>query len=258
MTPTTEFIDKGVTAMDAVSSSGTHQRKRESLTQTLIKELSDRIDRNIYRVGERMPSERELCAEFGVSRTVVREAVASIRLSGRLVSKQGVGIFVAEEIGPSVELGLVFDGHHRAALHIMELRIGIEVEAAGLAAERRSAQDLTEIVQAFDKLNHDQDSMQAAVQADFAFHLAIARASNNPHFPHLLQSTIRDVMFDLTLKRGGKTDAERRAYEIRTTGEHDAIMMAIMRSDSGAARNAMYKHLSDSINRYRKASNLPN
>src|SRR5690625_7364612 len=72
------------------------QKKSGSLTQTVIQELSHRLDTHLYRPGERIPSEQELCREFNVSRTVVREAIASLRLTGRLVSQQGVGVFVAD------------------------------------------------------------------------------------------------------------------------------------------------------------------
>ncbi|WP_237173848.1 FadR/GntR family transcriptional regulator [Paracandidimonas lactea] len=228
----------------------TQPHSRGSLTGTLIRELSNRLDRQIYRAGERMPSEHELCKEFGVSRTVVREAVASLRLAGRLVSKPGVGVFVVPPPASTVSLPHVSTADGRAALHVLELRIGLEVEAAGLAAERRTPQDMADIVAAYDACNTITDARRAA-EADYAFHLAIARASNNPHFPQLLQSSIRDVMLDLNVKRTGRPDAELAAYEKRTAREHDTIVTAIMRGDAGAARAAMFKHLNDSVERYR-------
>jgi len=228
-------------------------RGRGRLTDVVIKALTDRLDRHVYRPGERLPSEQELCAEFGVSRTVVREAVASIRLTGRLFSKPGIGVHVAVERAEGVTLTPGTLAGNRAALHIMELRMGIEVEAAGLAAERRTPRDLADIARAFDDFNSTGHDSTAAARADFAFHLAIARAANNPHFPQLLESAIKDVMLDLRLKRGGKADHERRDYEQRASREHSAIMFAIMRSDAGAARAAMFGHLGDSIQRYRQA-----
>src|SRR5690606_10985276 len=199
-----------------------------------------------------MPSEQQLCKEFGVSRTVIHEAVASIRLSVRLASKTGVGVFV---VAPNESLIDILPGtsaDNRAALHIMELRIGLEVEAAGLAAERRTPQDLADIVRAFDAFNAVNDDIKAAVDADYAFHLAIARASNNPHFAHLLESSIKDVMQDLKLKRMGKSPKTLATYEKRTAREHGVIMTAMMRGDPTAARTAMYRHLNDSVDRYRR------
>ncbi len=230
-------------------------RPHGTLTSTLIQELTRRIERQIYRAGDRMPSEQQLCKEFGVSRTVVREAVASIRLSGRLASKPGVGVFVVAPEEAAISIGQGLGADSRAALHIMELRIGLEVEAAGLAAERRTPQDLADIVHAFDTFNNVGSDSKAAVEADYAFHLAIARASNNPHFAHLLESAIKDVTQDLKLKRMGKSPKELAVYEKRTAREHGVIMTAIMRGDPAAARNAMYRHLNDSVNRYRRLIN---
>ncbi|MCH3846964.1 FCD domain-containing protein, partial [Campylobacter jejuni] len=66
--------------------------------------------------------------------------------------------------------------------------------------------------------------MEAAVKADYEFHLSIARASNNPHFPALLQAAVRDVMLDLNIKHGGKTPEELEVYETRNVQEHEAIL----------------------------------
>jgi|SRR5690625_1814994 len=231
------------------------QKKSGSLTQTVIQELSHRLDTHLYRPGERIPSEQELCREFNVSRTVVREAIASLRLTGRLVSQQGVGVFVADISNTDhlIDLPLAKQNTDlKAALHILELRIGLEVEAAGLAAQRRTSRDLVDIVHAFDASNQTHTDIRSAVEADFAFHLSIARAANNPHFAHLLKGAVQDVMVELALKRHGQTEPQRLEYEKRISTEHDAIMVAIVRSQPGAAREAMYQHLSESLKRYRR------
>jgi len=230
-------------------------KKSGSLTQTVIEELSHRLETHLYRPGERIPSEQALCQEFKVSRTVIREAIASLRLTGRLISQQGVGVFVADHANTDHLIELPLTQQHtdiRAALHILELRIGLEVEAAGLAAQRRTSRDLVDIVHAFDVSNKTHTDIRSAVEADFAFHLSIARATNNPYFAHLLTSAVQDVMVELALKRHGKTEPQWRQYEKRISTEHDAIMVAIVRSEPGAAREAMYQHLSESLKRYRR------
>lgn len=221
------------------------------LTDILIKAIADRLDRSIYRPGERLPSENALCQEFGVSRTVVREAVASMRQSGRLVSKPGIGVFVVEDQETTVDFSIDPSGDTRWALHIMELRMAIEVESAGLAAERRTPQDLADIVQAFDSFTAADVNMPAAIEADIAFHFAIARASHNPHFVKILASSVNEVTADLKIKHGGRTDQGLREYEKRTAREHGAILSAITRRDTQGARAAMTRHLADSIARYR-------
>ncbi|OZI30745.1 GntR family transcriptional regulator [Bordetella genomosp. 10] len=233
-------------------------RARSRLTDVVIEALSKRLDDRTYRSGDKLPSEHALCEEFQVSRTVVREAVASLRLSGQLVSKPGIGVFVTEDRERPIDFAVEPAGADpRWALHIMELRAGLEIEACGLAAERRSAADLSAIVEAFDAFNRASRDREAAVKADYAFHLAIARASNNPHFPALLQAAVGDVIQDLNIKHGGKTPAELEAYEARNAVEHEAILTAIMRRDPGAARAAMSRHLGDSIARYRKLLSQP-
>ncbi|MEI2414647.1 FadR/GntR family transcriptional regulator [Orrella sp. JC864] len=223
------------------------------LTDVLIKALSDRLDRKLYRPGERLPSERALCQEFNVSRTVVREAVASMRLSGRLISRPGLGLYVAQEADAPVDFVVPPAADERWALHIMELRLAIEVQAAGLAAERRTPQDLADIVQAFDAFAVSGADMATAIEADLAFHTAIARASHNPHFVQILATATQDMLLELKIKHGSeRKPAARAEYAKRTTREHAAIMTAITRRDTGAARTAMARHLGDSIARYRK------
>lgn len=223
------------------------------LTDLVIRALSDRLDRSVYRPGERIPSETELCKEFKVSRTVVREAVASMRLGGRLVSKPGLGVYVVEDHESPLDLAVPPNTDSRWALHIMELRLAIEVEAAGLAAERRTPQDLADIVQAFDAFAAAGDDRARAIEADLSFHCAIAKASHNPHFNQILGSVTQDVLLDLKIKHGTSARSTSRAdYQRRTSREHGTILAAITRRDTGAARAAMSRHLNDSIARYRK------
>jgi len=239
--------------MDAYLNDTKPAPPRGRLTDTVLRTLTERLDRQAYHAGDRMPSEQALCREFNVSRTVIREAMASLRLSGRVISRPGLGVFVTEDDGPPIDFDIAPGTDSRWALHIMELRLALEVEAAGLAAERRTSADLARIVEAFDAFNAAENDVAAAVQADFDFHRAIARASNNPHFPQLLEAAVKDVVLDLKIKHhGGRTMQEQRQYEKRTAREHGDIMAAIMRGDPAAARAAMARHLGESIARYRK------
>ena len=222
------------------------------LTDTLVKIIGERLDQGVYRSGARLPSENALCAEFRVSRTVVREAVASLRQSGRLISKPGVGVFVVEASVAPVALAPGPAGDSRRGLYIMELRMAIEVEAAGLAAERRTPEDLADIVKAFDAFALADTSHDATIAADIDFHFAIARASHNPHFANILAASIDEVSADLAYKHGGKPEQALADYRKRTVREHGAILSAVSRRDTSAARTAMTRHLSDSIARYRQ------
>lgn len=227
--------------------------RRGNLTEAVISTLSSRINAGTYAPGGKLPSEQELCREFGVSRTVVREAVASLRLGGRLISRQGLGVFVADRDSKRLNFEFEQIDDIRSAVQILELRLGVEAEAVMLAATRRTPAGLTDITQAFDNLNAlETDDIEREANADFAFHLAIARATNNPHFPQFLEALGRDITFDLRMKHGQWSGPSHRAYTKRVAREHGAILSAISQGNPKAARTALERHLNDSLQRYRR------
>src|SRR5215468_1434987 len=144
-----------------------------SLTHVLIERLTAQITSGELAPGARLPTEQELIAATGVSRTVVREAVAALRAEGLVITRQGVGAFVAETPRRPFRI----EGDELASLHhvieVMELRTGIEVEAAGLAAERASTADLRRIEDAYEAMRAAIGRGDAAVDEDFAFHCRI-------------------------------------------------------------------------------------
>jgi GntR family transcriptional repressor for pyruvate dehydrogenase complex len=227
--------------------------KRANLTEAVIHTLSARMDGGAYAPGDQLPSEQELCREFGVSRTVVREAVASLRLGGRLYSRQGLGVFVSERDTKRLEFELTPIDSVRSALQILELRLAVEVEAVTLAAARRTPAGLADITAAFDRLNGPgAEDVEEEAKADYAFHLAIARATNNPHFPQFLEALGKDIAFDLRLKHVQSAGASRAAYVKKIVREHGAILSAISQGEGKAARAALKRHLEESLNRYRR------
>src|SRR6478736_8511345 len=140
----------------------------KSLAHELITRLTADITSGNIPPGARLPTEQELIAATGVSRTVVREAVAALRAEGLVLTRQGVGAFVADAPRRPFRI----DGDELASLHhvieVMELRTGIEVEAAGLAAERASAADLRRIEGAYEAMHTAIGRGDAAVDEDFA------------------------------------------------------------------------------------------
>jgi len=109
---------------------------RRSLTGELVVRLTDDITSGKIPPGSRLPTEQEMIAATGVSRTVVREAVAALRADGLVVTRQGVGAFVADHVRRPFRVDFDESSSLRDVLNVMELRTGVEVEAAGLAAER--------------------------------------------------------------------------------------------------------------------------
>ena len=221
-----------------------------NLAEIVAAQLSERIDSGVYGPGEKLPSSVQLCEEFGVSRTVIREAVASLKVGGRVSARQGAGVFVSEkETRPiSFEVSRIDD--IRSAMQILELRLAVELQSAALAAARRTPEALAEIARAYDRMDRLADhDPEAAARADFEFHLAIARATRNPHFPRFLEAVISEINFDLLLKRRGAFGGA--AHFRKINKEHAGIFAAITQADPKAARATMAQHLEESLGRYR-------
>lgn len=231
--------------------------RKESLSSQLTKKLAQKIEANVYAPGTRIPTEAELCEEYGVSRTVVREAIASLRADGLLIPRQGIGVFVSER---TKLLPFEFDAKSEGTLadiiHILELRLSVELEAAALAAERHTGRQLQAIKARFKDINKEiADAEGDKGQGDFEFHMAIARATNNPYFEKFLRFIGPHIIPRLrisSLRSRRDLDQE---YHAIIQQEHAAVLEAIAAGDPNAARDAMRVHLSGSLARYR-AQNL--
>lgn len=226
--------------------------QRGNLAEIVVAELSSRIDSGLYSPGKKMPSSAQLCEEFGVSRTVVREAIASLRLAGRVNARQGAGVFIVEKELNALNYSIARIDDIRSAMQILELRIGVELQSVALAATRRTPEALADIARAYDHLDGLRtEDAEVEARADFEFHLAIARATRNPHFPHFLETVMREINFDLMLKHR-KTGIKQEASLRRINREHAAILTAVTKGDPAAARNALSAHLEESLGSYRK------
>ena len=221
-----------------------------SLTHALIERLTSEITSGKLATGARLPTEQELIAATGVSRTVVREAVAALRAEGLVTTRQGVGAFVAD----SRPFRINGDELHslREVIEIMELRTGIEVEAAGLAAERASAGHLAQIAESYRAIDQAIRRGESAVDQDFALHCRIADATENPQFVRFLGYLGRFIIPRQTVRMTAGSPQERQAYLYRIQKEHDEIVQAIRAHAVAAARAAMRRHLLSSRKRYQK------
>jgi len=141
---------------------------------------------------------------------------------------------------------------------MLELRIGVETEAAGLAAVRRSDDNLVAMRRALIAFTQAVEAGRDAVGPDFQFHLEIARATQNPHFSTLLQSLGTATIPRARLHPSDASADERLAYLRRVNAEHGSIVDAIENQDGEAARAAMRTHLANSRERRRRAAQLAN
>lgn len=224
-------------------------------TQELAQRLAAEIRSGRLPPGSRLPTEQELSSATGVSRTVVREAVAALRADGLVTTRQGLGAFVAGDVQrwpfriDAGDLKTVAD-----VLQVIELRMSLEIEASGLAADRHSSEDLAQIENALAAIDTEIKSGGNAVDADFNFHLAIFNASRNRHFPQLLQFLGHYIIPRQMIHVTKESESRRERYLNRIQSEHVAIFDAISARNAIAARKAARRHLSNALRRYQQSA----
>jgi GntR family transcriptional regulator, transcriptional repressor for pyruvate dehydrogenase complex len=219
-----------------------------TLAQRVVAGLKARILDGTLPPGTKVPSESELIEEYAVSRTVVREAVTRLRAEGLVETFQGRGSFVLAVPEPTsfrVEASAIRS--QADVLAMIDFRLGVESEAAYLAAGHRSPGAADEVRAAVDAFATA--GPEDAVEADFAFHRAIAAASGNRFYLDLLDS-LGPMMIMLPRTRLSDeyslTDA---AHVERVRREHDSVAAAVIAGDPETARAAMRVHLGNTRRR---------
>ena len=224
-----------------------------SLAVEVVESLGARIREGALAAGDKLPREADLMTEFGVSRTVVREAISRLQAASMVETRHGIGTFVvgrgddsAFRIGPE-QLATLQD-----VIEVLELRIAIETESAGLAAARRTEANLQAIRQALGAFETALKGGQDAVGQDFQFHLEIARATQNRHFIELMGTLGGSMIPRARLSgavAGPAATPERHDYLMRINAEHQSVLDAIVHQDVEGARAAMRTHLANSRQR---------
>lgn len=227
------------------------RKPKPKRAEKLIEDLKNRIGSGQLAPGDKLPTEVELVREFGVSRTVVREAIAALAGDGLVQARQGAGVFVLDRPKDGFA-GLLTDlsGRLSAVLNVLEVRMAVEIESAGLAAQRRSAAQEGEIREAFERFNRDLAAGIPTGDADFAFHRSIAEATNNPFYVEILDVLGRRTIPRDLVAMAAPEYVQSRPYLETMQSEHAAILDAIALSDPQAAREAMRRHLLHSQRRY--------
>lgn len=215
-------------------------------SQHVVAGLKDKILSGDLAPGAKLPSEAELVEEYAVSRTVAREAVTRLQAEGLVETFQGRGSFVLTVPEPSTfTLETSAIRNQRDVLAMVDFRIGVESEAAALAAARivpASAAEITAAHESFTAAGHE-----GAVEADFAFHRAIAAATDNRFYLDLLESLgPMMIMLPRTRSTFSMSDA---SHVDRVQREHDNIAAAVLAGDVETARAAMRVHLGNTRRR---------
>lgn len=229
-----------------------------SQSQRVADGVRGRIQSGELGPGARVPPEPELMRAYGVSRSVVREAVSQLQAQGLVDTRHGIGSFVRAPAAPMHALmGQAPQAVHlRQKLAMLELRLSLEADAAALAAQRRSPEQLQAMQQALDEFARRAAAGEDTAESDFRFHELVAQATGNEYFVHVLRSlssaTIpRDQAPpppDSAPRFGEPTPALRPGKE-RSVQEHHAVLDAIGRGDPALARAAMFMHLNNSRDR---------
>ncbi|MBZ8139301.1 GntR family transcriptional regulator [Rubrivivax gelatinosus] len=221
-------------------------RRLRSLADSVVEALAERIHSGLLPTGERLPTESALAAEFGVSRTVVREAISKLQAASLVETRHGIGSFVlAAREGAAYQVRPEQLETLQDVIAVLELRIAIETEAAALAAGRWDDENISVMRKAIADFDAAVEDGRDAVDADLAFHRELARATRNPHFERLFAAlgtgAIPRARLPDTLP-----DADQQAYLRRVNVEHTDILDAIAAGDADAARAAMRTHLATS------------
>ncbi|MCW5611309.1 MAG: FadR family transcriptional regulator [Rubrivivax sp.] len=237
------------------SSAEMPRRRSRSLALELVDALGARIRDERYPAGARLPTEAEIVAEFGVSRTVVREALSKLQASGLVQTRHGIGTFVVGlgdaapfRVAPE-QLATLQD-----VIAVLELRIAVETEAAALAAQRRDAAQLARMREVLDAFAVAVEEGRDAIGPDFQFHQEIARATGNARFVDLMSALGTGAIPRARLRGAVERSDEQKAYLKRVNVEHESILDAIAAGDAEAARAAMRTHLANSRERRRRAA----
>ncbi|RUT30062.1 FadR family transcriptional regulator [Arsenicitalea aurantiaca] len=225
-------------------------RRKPRLSEQVAQTLRDQLQAGSFPVGGKLPPETALTARFGVSRAVVREAISALAADGLVEPRQGAGVFVLE---PAPHPGWTIGGDTSklsTALYVLEVRLAIEVESAALAAIRRSSAQEAQIQEAFFEFDRLLGLGEPTGGADFAFHRAIAGATNNPFYVEVLDGLgSRTIPCDVTSPWATERELAF-DYQAGLQREHARILSAISAQDEQGARDAMRRHLSASQERY--------
>lgn len=225
----------------------TPRKRSQGLAHDIVTTLTQRILLGQLAPGEKLPSESAIVGEYGVSRTVVREALSKLQAAGLVETRHGVGTFV---LARDQRQGLHLNHDTAVSVRgILELRLGLETQAAALAALRRSEVQLQHMREALDDYQASLANNDSSVEPDVRFHQLIAQATGNTYFTDVIQHLGNSVIprTRINAEERGNTDLMKLGQLANL--EHEAILNAIRRQDPDAARAAMLLHLSNSLER---------
>lgn len=226
---------------------------REGLASQLARDFSERISREEIAPGSRLPTEAQVATQYGVSRTVVREAISRLRAEGLLTARPGAGTFVTSTgWNRPFRLDAPSDPSELQHAHVLELRMAFEVEAARLAAVRRDATDLAQMRRCLAIMSDDIAGTEQGVEADVDFHRTIALATKNSlygDFFDFINPHIRKEIRRARENTARLSHSKSAGLWLQAQGEHAAILAAIENQNPIRAATMARQHLRNTLKR---------
>ncbi|MBA3038815.1 MAG: FadR family transcriptional regulator [Alphaproteobacteria bacterium] len=218
-----------------------HIRRNEHLPARIAAQIGRDIAEGRILPGEKLPTEHVLAKGFGVSRSVVREAIAQLRNEGLVETRQGVGAFVTEQRARQSIRIEQDDLHDRESFReLFQLRLPLEIEAAGLAAVHHDQSDLDKLDETLAAMTGTDKWTDQGIVADLAFHRILAGATRNEYFTLFIGFIAERISLAINAARAAAVLEE--IVEV-TIAEHLAIREAVASRDPKRAREAMRRHL---------------
>lgn len=223
-----------------------------ALSDTVAQQLQTLIENGSFAATGKLPSEAVLAQEFGVSRTVIREAVSRLKNEGMVEPRQGSGVFIVERAGiRPLRIDYAQAVEPGAVVQILALRRAIEAEVASEAAMHRTNAHMQAIDAALSRIDEAVREGRDGVAEDVAFHREIANATGNPYFLKTLAFLNQYLEAGTVVTR--RNEALREDFSRQVREEHAAIADAIRAGDAVAARNAAQTHLINAARRLAEA-----
>ena len=216
--------------------------REQRLYERVVEKVLELISSGAWKPGYRLPPERELSEAFGVSRTVVREAVKALEARGVLESATGSGVSVRRAdfsmVSRSLETYMQLANRDDFEIRLNEVRRVLEVEMVALAASRIIPEQLTQLRQICQQMRSSTNSAKQMAELDFRLHLTLAEATQNELFKVLLAPLINQLRDQIILTWEDSPRPVDQVFE-----QHESIVSAVEAGDAEAARQAMTKHL---------------
>ena len=209
------------------------------LYEQIVRQVEESLEKGELKTGDKLPAERDLAEQFGVSRTAVREAVKVLREKGLVEAFPGKGTLIMEGTPHTMRISLdrMLKTNQEGSTYLAEVREMIEPEIAAMAAARADGEDLAAMRESVGVMDEAKKDPEAYIEADLDFHLAMAEAAGNPIILSLIDSIVgllREQRMGIFQVDGGP---ERGQYH------HRRILEAVEHRDSAGAREAMKAHM---------------